>query len=234
MNTRPLIVAHRGFSAQYLENTMPAIRAALKLGVDFVEIDVHETSDGQLVVYHDYRLHRICRVRGRVRRKTLAELKTLNPDIPSLSEALRACRGQARVLVEIKRADPRKVAALIEELGMEQDVIVFSLSTRRLRELAVANPRIPRFGLIARNLRSTLHASLSAEGLAKAERSKLPVSGLGLSRRLVTSRRVVEAIHRRGWKLFVWTVNRPAEMRRLADWGVDGLITDHPDRAREL
>lgn len=222
MNTRPLVIAHRGFSARYVENSMPAILAALRLGVDLVEIDVHETRDEQLVVFHDFRLHRICRVRGRVRSKTLAELKALNPDIPTLAEVLRACRGKARVLVEIKRADPRKVAAIIGQLAMEPDVIVFSLSALRMRALAVANPRIPRFGLIAHNLGT------------KIRNLKCPVDGLGLSRRLVKSRRTVEAIHRRGWKIFVWTVNRPAEMRRLAAWGVDGIITDHPDRALEL
>ena len=75
---------------------------------------------------------------------------------------------------------------------------------------------------MARRLRSTLHALRSSVG----------VQGVGLSRRLVKSRDVVERIQRRGWKLFVWTVNRPSEMRRLIEWGVDGLITNHPDRAK--
>ena len=58
------------------------------------------------------------------------------------------------------------------------------------------------------------------------------IEGIGLSRRLVRSPRVVRRIHRRGWKLFVWTVNREAEMKKLAGWGVDGLITNHPDVAK--
>ena len=222
MNTRPLVIAHRGFSARHPENTLPAIRGALDLGVDFIEIDVHETRDGQLVVFHDYRLNRICGVRGRVRHRTVAELQSLNPNIPTLEETLLTCRGKARVLVEIKRADPRKVAALIERLALEREVIVFSLSARRMRILTAANPRLVCFGLIAHNPRS------------KIRNLRFPVAGLALSRRLVTSRRVVERIHQRGWKLFVWTVNRATEMQRLADWGVDGLITDHPDRALKL
>jgi glycerophosphoryl diester phosphodiesterase len=224
VKNRTLIIAHRGWSSRFTENTLPAIRAALNLGVDFVEIDVHETRDGEIVVFHDYRLNRLCGVRGWLRNKTLAELKELNASIPTLAEVLRACRGKARVLIEIKRADPRKIAALIEKWGMQADVIVFSLSVARMRQFAEANPDIPRFGLVARNSRraiSRLNASVSVEGL-------------GLSRRLVRSRDIVERIHRNGWKLFVWTVNQPTEMQRLISWGVDGLITNHPDRALAL
>ena len=222
MNHRPLIIAHRGYSARFTENTLSAVHGALKLGVDFIEIDVHETRDGEIVVFHDYRLNRICGVPGRVRHKTLAQLKKLNPDIPSLAEVLHACRGKSRVLIEIKRADPRKVATIVAQHKMEQQVIVFSLSLPRMIAFASANPGIPRFGLIARNLSPRLSRLQSA----------VTVEGLGLSRRLITSPAIVRRIHQRGWKLFVWTVNRDEEMRRLARWGVDGLITDHPDRAK--
>jgi glycerophosphoryl diester phosphodiesterase len=91
-----------------------------------------------------------------------------------------------------------------------------------MKQFAEANPDIPRFGLVARRLRSSLFSLRSSVG----------VQGIGLSRRLVKSRSVVERIHRRGLKLFVWTVNRPSEMLRLIEWGVDGLITNHPDRAK--
>jgi glycerophosphoryl diester phosphodiesterase len=218
---RPSIIAHRGFSSRYPENTLAAVRAALKLGVDFVEVDVQETSDGELIVFHDYRLHRICGVHGRVCDKTLAEIQEANPQVPTLQQVLRACRGKARVLVEIKHAAPRKVAAMINETRMEGEVIVFSLSIRRMKELAAVNTRIPRFGLVARRL-----------PLAMARLKAVGIEGIGLSRRLVRSRRVVRRIHQRGWKLFVWTVNREAEMKKLAGWGVDGLITNYPDTAK--
>jgi len=218
---RPLIIAHRGFSGRYLENTPASIRAALELGVDFVEVDVQETRDGELIVFHDYRLNRICGVRGRVRDKTLAEIQQANPEVPTLRQVLQMCRGKVRVLIEIKRADPRKVATVISETLMESEVIVFSLSIRRMKEIAAVNPRIPRFGLVARRLPLAIRR-LKAVG----------IEGIGLSRRLVRSQRVVRRIHKRGWKLFVWTVNREAQMKTLADWGVDGLITNHPDVAK--
>ena len=222
MKKCPLIIAHRGFSGRYPENTLAAIRGALDVGVDFVEIDVHETCDGELVVFHDYRLKRICGVRGKVRDTTLATIQRLNPAVPTLAEVLRICRGKAQVLIEIKRADPCKVAALIAELGMEREVIVFSLSIPRLKAFTGAAPRVTCFGLVARGLRSAL----------RTLGSTVPVKGVGLSRRLVISPRVVQKIHRRGWQVFVWTVNREVTMRKLAKWGADGIITNYPDRAK--
>jgi glycerophosphoryl diester phosphodiesterase len=219
---RPLIIAHRGLSSRYLENTLASVRAALELGVDFVEIDVQETGDGELIVFHDYRLNRICRARGRVRHKTLAEIQRLNPRIPTLREVLSACQGRARVLIEIKRADPCKVAEMITKLRMEREVIVFSLSVARMKQFAAVAPGVPRFGLIARN---------PPWAMARLK-GTVAVEGIGISRRLVTSPRVVRRIHRRGWKVFVWTVNREVEMKQLASWNVDGIITNYPDRAK--
>src|SRR5260221_12598268 len=94
MTKRPLIIAHRGFSSRYLENTLASVCAAFDLGVDFVEIDVQETRDGELIVFHDYRLNRICGARGRGRHKTLAEIQRLNPQVPALRNVLAACRAR--------------------------------------------------------------------------------------------------------------------------------------------
>jgi glycerophosphoryl diester phosphodiesterase len=192
-----IVIAHRGFSRRYPENTMAAVRAAIRLGVDMVEVDVQQTRDGELVVFHDYRLDRIYGVHKRVRDAWRREL----PGAPTLAEVLRL---RFPLLVEIKGADPAKVEAAI---GHRQDVIVFSIRNRKTERFR------NRFGLCARKV-------------------EFPrgVSGLGLSRRLVTPA-VVKRVHDRGLKLFVWTVNRPDEMRRLRDWGVDGLITDQPDVA---
>jgi len=205
------VIAHRGWSARYPENTLAAIRAAIRLGVDLVEIDVQETRDGELVVFHDYRLDRIYGARKRVRDATRKEL----PDAPTLEEVLWL---RFPLLIEIKGADPRKVAETIRRCRMDGEVIVFSVHPGKVR----CCKGVQRFGLAARNLKS------------KIQNLKCHVSGWGVSRKLVTSRAFVERLHRRGWKVFVWTVNRAAEMERLKSWGVDGLITDHPDRALNL
>lgn len=198
-----IVIAHRGFSSRYPENTLPAIRAAMRLGVDMVEIDVQQTPDGIPIVFHDYRLDRIYGVHKRVRDVSRSEM----PGAPTLAEVLRL---NFPLLIEIKGADPDNVAALIKN---RKDVIVFSVHTGKVSRLA----GVRRFGLAAK----------------KFPNLKCSVEGWGLSRRLV-SRSVVRSLHRRGLKVFVWTVNNPAEMRRLRDWDVDGLITNYPDRALKL
>lgn len=209
---KPLVIAHRGWSGRYPENTLAAVEAAVRLGVDMVEVDVQQTADDALVVFHDYGLRRIYGVNRRVRAARRSEL----PEAPTLPDVLRVCRGKCRVLVEIKGARGQAVARAVEEAGMERDVIVFSLRPTRLVELYRANPGIPRFGLTAGK-----------------PRALVPVAGWGVSRRLIRSAADVRRWRRRG-RLFVWTVNRPEEMQRLMAWGVDGLITDHPDRALQL
>ena len=212
----PWVIAHRGWSGRYTENTLPAIRAAIGLGVDLVEIDVQETRDGKLVVFHDYRLDRILGQHRRVRDVRRRELK----GVPSLAQALHVCRGKVRLLIEIKGASGAKVAREIARQHMERQVIVFSIREVRTRELHRENPRIVVFALGLSRLRFQC--------------SGFTVQGWGDSRRLVTSRAVVERYHRRGLKLLVWTVNRVEDMQRLMRWGVDGLITNHPDRALAL
>jgi len=211
---KPLIIAHRGWSGRYPENTLAAIRGAIAWGVDMVEIDVQATGDGELVVFHDYRLDRIYGKRKRVRDARRTEL----PAAPTLAEVLRACRGKVRLLVEIKGAPGDAVARLIEKFGMSRDVIAFSIKPQRIREVQAAVPQIPVFGLAANRL-----------GLA---RPGLRVQGWGVSRRLIRTHADVTRFHRRGQQVFVWTVNQPDEIRRLIEWGVDGIISDHPDRVR--
>ena len=216
---KPLVIAHRGFSGRYPENTLVAIRAAIRLGVDYVEIDVQETSDGKLIVFHDDRLNRICGVSGRVRETSAARIRQLCPAVPLFGEVLRACRGKTRLLVEIKHADPGKVATTIRRHRMQHQVIVFTFSTDRLAAFAAAAPEISRFGLIEwQNWR----------------RLPVAVDGLGIYRHRLWSRQVVARLHRRGWKVFVWTVNDVRTMRRLMAWGVDGVISNFPDRVLDL
>lgn len=216
----PAIVAHRGFSGKFPENTVVAVTAAVKLGVEFVEIDVHQTRDGEIVVFHDFGLRRMCGIDKRVREATFAELRRMKRDVPTLAEVLQVCRGKVQVLLEIKKADAGKVAAIVEAGGMAKRTVLMTGSTRMLRWCAEEYPRIRRCGLVRSDL-ATARKKFAAAG----------VMGLAVDRTLLRSRADVSGVRSRGWAVFAWTVNRSAEMRRLVSLGVDGLITDFPDRA---
>lgn len=214
------MIAHRGWSGRYPENTLAAVRAAIRLGADFVEVDVQETADGRVIVFHDATLDRLCGAPGKVAETTAASIRRLNPAVPALAEVLRVCRGRIGVLVEIKGADPAKVAAVIRKARMQRQAIVFSFDTGKLARLAAAAPELVRFGLTGRDLRQAIRALDAA----------VDVAGIGIAKEAARSRATIAALQRRGWPVFVWTVDDPAAMRRLAAWGVDGIISNHPDK----
>jgi glycerophosphoryl diester phosphodiesterase len=162
----------------------------------------------------------LCGVTGRIHEVTLKDLRSRKPDVPTLREVLRAVRNKARLLIEMKRVDARLVAAEVDRMRMADQVIVFSFSVEQMHVISKANPDIPRFGLIARDLRARL----------RELRSCCTIQGVGLGGHLITSGSLVDRLHRQGLQVLVWTVNRASRMKQLARWGVDGIITNHPDR----
>jgi glycerophosphoryl diester phosphodiesterase len=222
--SQPLVIAHRGFSSRSPENTLASFRAAIEVPVDFIEVDVQETVDGKLAVFHDMQLRRLCGIPGRVSQTTLARMRQCKSDIPTLAEALRAVRGKCRLLIEMKTADGMKIARAIERAGMVEQVIVFSFSIEQLQQVAMTNPEIRLFGLLADDLGPSLRQISST----------VHVEGIGVGNRLLKTAAHVHRLQERIGEVFVWTVNQASRMRELASWGVDGIITNRPDVARNL
>jgi glycerophosphoryl diester phosphodiesterase len=224
MAGRPLVIAHRGFSARYPENTLAAIVGAMDAGADMAEVDVQETADGEIVVFHDVVLRRLCRIPGRVSQLTLDQLQRAKPDLPTLSAALAAIGDRIPLLIEMKNVDAAKVVRVIEQSRMVDRVIVFSFSIARMTVVAQANPQIRRFALIG-------------EELSKSSRvwnAALEVDGVGVASRLLKSAAEIRRLKERFGKVFVWTVNRKSRMVELGRWGADGIITNRPDVARTI
>jgi glycerophosphoryl diester phosphodiesterase len=152
---RVLKIAHRGYSERYPENTMPAFEKAIEAGADMIELDVHLTTDGELVVIHDDDIDRTSNGRGRVKNMTLAELRKYQywykyPDckdahIPVLEEVIDLCRNRIMLNIEIKnlpsryRGIEKKVIDLLKKASFRQeDVLISSFdhySLRTVREL---------------------------------------------------------------------------------------------------
>jgi glycerophosphoryl diester phosphodiesterase len=232
---RLIRIAHRGASQVAPENTHAAFAAALALGVDAIELDCQLSADGELVVIHDETLDRTTSGRGPVAARTWQELATLDAGgwrgeqfrgqrIPRLADVLEQVRGRAALNVEIKSArdlgviEPR-LAALVHDAGAADWVLFSSFHELALRAIRAAAPWA-HVGIL-RSRRPASRALALAHTLAAA----CIVPG-----RHLVGRRLVKAAHAAGLGVWVWTVNEPAEMRRLVTMGVDALFSDCPER----
>src|SRR5437763_14947512 len=145
-SSRPLVFAHRGGSKLAPENTIPAFDRGLAAGADGLELDVHLSSDGVVVVHHDRRLDRTTRATGPVRERTAAELAAF--DVPALRDVL-ARYPRARLIIELKEPHADLTRAVIEDVrraSAEERVCLGSFSSRALRAARAIDPRIATSG----------------------------------------------------------------------------------------
>lgn len=236
---RPLILGHRGARTQAPENTLPAFRRALQAGADGVELDVRLTGDGHVVVLHDATLARTTDGQGRVHRHTLAQLRRLDagswfgPDFSgtrlcTLQEALDLLAGATLVNVELKGslwAGPGlegAVSKIVRAREMLGQVLVSSFSTADLWRLRRVDDAIAL---------GWLHGPGPAGWLRLLWARLLHLQALHPFHSTVSEAYVGRA-HRRGLRVFVWTINKESQAKQLAAWGVNGLITDRPEEMR--
>lgn len=219
----PLIIAHRGASTERPENTLAAFRRALALDVDGIELDVHVTRDGVPVVFHDPTLRRMTGAAGRISGKTWTDLRALRirdtEPVPRLVDVLRLTRGLAVVQIEMKSGPVAPLVRAIQAARAAEWVILASFDHRLVASARDLAPGIPRM-LISegRDAPAALVRKLGACG----------AGGLSVNHRAIRSAAWVRHFHQRGLAVWTWTVNDPADARRLAGWGVDALLGDDP------
>jgi glycerophosphoryl diester phosphodiesterase len=235
----PLAFAHRGGAAAALENSMAAFEGAIALGYRYLETDVHATADGVLLAFHDRTLDRVTGRRGRLRHLTYADVATVRiggtAAIPRLEDIL-GTWPDVRVNIDVK--DWPAIDPLVETIRRTASldrVCVASFSDRRLaRVRAALGPRLCTslgpLGVLR------LRASSYGRMLSQAAASVVPCAQIPPRAGVVpiVDARLVETAHRRGVSVHVWTVDDPAEMNRLLDLGVEGLMTDRPEILREV
>lgn len=228
-SVRPLVFAHRGGSALAPENTLAAFDRGLAAGADGLELDVRLSRDGVAVVHHDERLDRTTRARGPLDGLTAAQLADV--DVPALCDVL-ARYPQTRIIIELKTASAALVAAVVKDVrraAAVEHVCLGSFSVAALRAARALAPEIAtsagRFEVRMALYRSWMHLS---PGRVPYHGFQVPETN-GATR--VVSPRFVRLAHRAGLSVQVWTVDDPGDMRRLLDWGVDGIISDRPDLA---
>jgi glycerophosphoryl diester phosphodiesterase len=231
-----IAMAHRGYSTDGLENSMAAFRAAVGLGYRYLETDVHTTADGVLLVFHDPSLDRVTDGQGRISRlpaATVARARIggLEP-IPLFSELVAAFPG-VRMNLDVKDwGSVPSLAAAIEQYGVHDQVLIASFSDRRRRAVLklLSRPVAGSAGIVANALFTLLGPVLPAAVIRRALRGvhalQVPVRYGSVP---VVTPGFVRRAHRHGLQVHVWTINDPAEMSRLLDLGVDGIVTDRAD-----
>ena len=214
---------------------MPAFEHAVKLGYTYVETDVHVTADGVLVAFHDESLHRVTDRTGLIRELPWSEVRTARVDGVEpivVMEDLLTTWPDLRINIDPK--DDTSVEPLIDLIRRTDSVhrvCVGSFSDRRIERVRAA-------------LGAALCTSLGPKGTARLKAAgygarftlpspcaQLPVKTRGL---VVTDERLVRTAHRLGLQVHVWTIDDPAEMVRLLDMGVDGIMTDRPGVLKEV
>jgi glycerophosphoryl diester phosphodiesterase len=224
----PIPFAHRGGTSHAPENSLASFTQAVELGYRYLETDVHATSDGVLVAFHDERLDRLTNSHGLIRELTYAEVQEALIDgtepIPTMKELLTVFPA-AHFNIDAKHeTSVEPLADLLTELNCLDRVLVGSFSDARLKGLR----RLLGVSLAtSMGPRAIVLLALAALGLPtrkfKAVAAQVPYS---VMRRSWFAERFIRAARKRGIAVHVWTVDDPAKMRYLLDLGVDGIMSD--------
>ena len=234
MEDSVLIIAHRGASVSAPENTLSAIEQAIVQGADYVEIDVQETMDGEVIVFHDSDFQRMGGAGVKVWDATLEQIKAMDVGrwfssefqgerVPTLAEVLAKCKGRIHVLIELKSYGhgqrlEQRVVEIVETHKMVSEITVMSLNREAVDRMRALRPRW-RVGLLT--------------AISLGDLTNEPADFLAVGANLATSS-LIRAAHRRSKDVYVWTVNDPVSMALMIGKQVDGLITDRPDMARKI
>lgn len=228
------IIAHRGASGAAPENTMAAFQQAIVEGADWIELDVQENADGTVIVAHDSDFLKVGRNKLKVWEATDADLFDLDigswygPEfadqrVPTLQQALELARGKLGVVIELKyygrdQKLESRVVDVVEQTGMVSDITIMSLKLGGLHKITALRPGWTR-GLL--------------NTATVGDLTRLNLNFLALNS-VAASLSMIQRTHKRGMKVFVWTINDPVQMSVMMSRGVDGIITDEPALARQV
>jgi glycerophosphoryl diester phosphodiesterase len=229
-----MIMAHRGASKAAPENSLAAVRIAIEAGSDWVEIDVQETADGEVVVIHDSDFMKLARNKTKVWDARLSDLQSIdiggsfgppfqNERVPTLSEVLQLCQGKTGVLIELKyyghdQQLEQRVVDIVERHGMSKEIMVMSLKPDGVRKMKRLRP----------TWKCGVLLSVSVGNIQKIEADFLAVNARFATRSLINK------LHQAGKEIYVWTVDDPVSMSLLMNRGVDGVITNRPEVAKDV
>jgi glycerophosphoryl diester phosphodiesterase len=233
----PLLFAHRGAPCEHMENTLPSFATALERGADVLELDVHMSSDGHVVVSHDATGERVFGVKRPISATRYADIKNWfargprgeRYELPALAEVLEAF-PHAPLNVDVKQDRPDMLPVLLDLImgyAAEERVLLTSFDARtlkRIRQLGYQGP----LGMSRRDAALFLLGPRVPRLLPRcgAQRLQIPTRWGRIN---LATRGYIEKAHAAGLKVDYWVVNNPLEAEQLLDLGADGIVTDDPE-----
>ena len=230
MNKDGLVIGHRGAMGHETENSLASVQKAMDLGVDMIEIDVFRIKSGEIVVFHDQRVERLTNGGGNIEEYYIFDLKKLlldgNHTIPQLQDVLKLINNQVALNIELKGANTADRVNFIMDYYVKNrgwswdNVLISSFNWDELRAMRKKNPDVAIAVL-------TESDPLEAIPVAK----ELGAVAINPNFRSLNADNIRE-IHEAGFKIYTWTVNDPGDIQKLLSQGVDGIISDYPERVR--
>lgn len=217
-----LKIGHRGAKGHEPENTLISFQKAIDLNVDDIELDVHLSSDGEIIVIHDATIDRTTNEKGFVKNFSASQLKTFG--IPTLIEVLELINKRCLINIELKGIGTAKpVVDLISDYVLVKkwnytDFLVSSFDWKMLEEVQLLNPKI-KIGVL------TEESVDDALAFAK----KIKSFSIHPDYRLLTKENVA-LMQENGFEVYTWTVNEPEDIQKIKSFNVNGIISDFPDR----
>ena len=223
-----LVIGHRGAMGHETENSLPSIQKALDLGVDMIEIDVFKIQSGEIAVFHDKRVDRLTNGGGLIEEYNVYDMRKLilegNHKIPLLQDVLKLIDKQSALNIELKGAGTAHRVNFIMNYYVEKqgwtwdNFLISSFNWDELRDMREKNLEVPIAVLTEKD-------PLKAIAVAK----ELNAVAINPNYRSLNASNI-EEIHKAGLKIYTWTANDPEAIQKLLDLGVDGIISDFPER----
>ena len=224
----PLIIGHRGARGHVAENTIPSIEKALALGVDGIEIDIFKCATGELVVFHDKTLEKLTNATGYIEELSLDSIQKITvlnqAPIPTLGEVLDIVNGKALLNIDLKGTQTAlPTVALLESYVAEKglDPKTVFISSFDWNELEIFYQAKSGFDIAVLTEDDPLNALVVAQNL--------DAIAINPNYKSLTSKNVKQ-IQKAGFKVYPWTVNAKDDIEQVKALGVDGIITDFPER----
>lgn len=231
-----LITAHRGASGHAPENTIASMEAAINMKADLAELDVQETVDGEIVLFHDRTMKRLAGIEKEIGELTIQEIQKLEvgswfdlkfkgEPIPTLSDVVDFVRGKIKLNIELKTTGHEKQLAerllnIVKEKNFEKECFFTSFDYSQIKRIKELDPSI-RTGLIFKTIPNSINIYKSDFEILSVDYS-------------LVNEEFIRHAFSNGKEVHVWTVNNEDEMKRLIELNVTSIITNYPDKLRNL